>query len=171
MQYVYQKDRRDFGRQCLFSDKNELVFSEPPNRILFKDYILRNPVARWTQKTGQLSAHEANTDRATRENKGVLFVEGGWPKDINLADPEQVVRYRRKIEKDESYIVQVQGLTKVENMSLVLFCFVNTQLSFAFESKELVTELFGGYCGGRGRGRATGDAIVVELWFRNEHLH
>lgn len=113
MQYVYQKDRRDFGRQCFFTDKSDLLFSEPPNRLLFKDYILRNPVERWTQKTGQMSANEANTDRATYEQKGVNHVEGGWPKDINLADPEQVVRYRRKIEKDESYIVQVMSLTKV----------------------------------------------------------
>lgn len=58
MQYVYQKDRRDFGRQCLFTDKSDLLFSEPPNRLLFKDYILRNPVERWTQKTGQMSASE-----------------------------------------------------------------------------------------------------------------
>lgn len=113
MQYVYQKDRRDFGRQCQFTDQSDLLFSEPPNRLLFKDYILRNPVERWTQKTGNMSASEANTDRATYENKGVLHCEGGWPKDISLTDPEQVVRYRRKIEKDESYIVQVMGLTKV----------------------------------------------------------
>lgn len=31
-------------------------------------------------------------------------VEGGWPKDINMHDLEQTVRYRRKIEKDELYI-------------------------------------------------------------------
>lgn len=113
MQYSYQKDRRDFGRQCLFADKNELLFSEGPNRLLFKDFILRNPVERWTHKSGQMAASEANTDRATFEHKGINHIEGGWPKDINLADPEQVVRYRRKIEKDETYIVQVMGLTKV----------------------------------------------------------
>lgn len=113
MQFVYQRDRRDFGRQCHFSDKTELLFSEGPNRGLFKDFILRNPVDRWTQRSGQMSASEANTDRATFEHRGINHVEGGWPKDVNLADPEQTVRYRRKIEKDEAYIVQVMGLTKV----------------------------------------------------------
>lgn len=137
MQYVYQKDRRDFGRQCQFGDKSELLFSEPPNRSLFKDYILKNPVDRWTQKTGQMSASEANTDRATYENKGVNHVEGGWPKDINLTDPEQVVRYRRKIEKDESYIVQVMGLTKVVNTPgpvLSIFCI---SMGFCWGHNEL----------------------------------
>lgn len=142
MQYVYQKDRRDFGRQCTFVDKSELLFSEPPNRTLFKDYILKNPVDRWTQKTGQMSASEANTDRATYESKGVNHVEGGWPKDINLADPEQVVRFRRKIEKDESYIVQVMALTKVwikwkGYPVLSIFCIFIARMEDSFGDKTI----------------------------------
>ncbi|XP_055692892.1 dynein intermediate chain 3, ciliary-like [Lutzomyia longipalpis] len=112
IQYVYQKERRDFGKQCFFSDKNELIFSEGPNRALFKEYILRNPTDRETQKSRQMSASEANTERAVYEHRGVNHTEGGWPKDVSLADPEQTVRYKRKIEKDESYIVQVMSLTK-----------------------------------------------------------
>lgn len=38
-----------------------------------------------------------------KDNK-VYHYEGGWPKDINMKDLEQIVRYRRKIEKDELYI-------------------------------------------------------------------
>lgn len=34
----------------------------------------------------------------------MFHYEGGWPKDINMKDLEQTVRYRRKIEKDELYI-------------------------------------------------------------------
>ncbi|XP_046403113.1 dynein intermediate chain 3, ciliary-like isoform X2 [Ischnura elegans] len=30
--------------------------------------------------------------------------EGGWPKDINIAEVEQTTRYRKKVEKDEMYI-------------------------------------------------------------------
>lgn len=115
IQYVYQKERRDFGKQCYFGDRNDLVFSEGPNRGFFKEYILRNPTDRETQKSRQMSASEANTERAVFEHKGVNHTEGGWPKDVNLADPEQTVRYKRKIEKDESYIVQVMSLTKVNS--------------------------------------------------------
>ena len=34
----------------------------------------------------------------------MCHTEGGWPKDINMKDVEQTVRYKRKIEKDELYI-------------------------------------------------------------------
>lgn len=68
------------------------------------------------------------------ESKGINHTEGGWPKDVNFLDVEQVatfgdivcafifiyfqqtVRYRRKIEKDENYINQVMGMSKVSKM-------------------------------------------------------
>jgi dynein intermediate chain 2, axonemal len=53
-----------------------------------------------------------NTETAEYESHGVNHTEGGWPKDVNYLDPEQTVRYKRKIEKDESYLTQVLNLTK-----------------------------------------------------------
>lgn len=47
---------------------------------------------------------QVNTLTATYKDSGMHHVEGGWPKDINMHDLEQTVRYRRKIEKDELYI-------------------------------------------------------------------
>lgn len=42
LQYVYQKKRSEFGRQCLFSDRGpELIDNYPANPKLYKDYILR----------------------------------------------------------------------------------------------------------------------------------
>lgn len=38
-------------------------------------------------------------------------MEGGWPKDINASEAEQVLRYKKKIEKDESFIVAMKSLT------------------------------------------------------------
>jgi dynein intermediate chain 2, axonemal len=58
--YVYQKERREFGRQCLFSDKNELLFSEATNRDLSKEFINRNPVSTGTQLGRQMAASEVN---------------------------------------------------------------------------------------------------------------
>lgn len=40
-------------------------------------------------------------------------IEGGWPKDINMNDPEATQRYRRKIEKDDAYIHAVMNLGHV----------------------------------------------------------
>ena len=39
--------------------------------------------------------------------------EGGWPKDINPAEIEQTMRFRKKIEKDEQYINTIQSLGDV----------------------------------------------------------
>ncbi|XP_055904528.1 dynein axonemal intermediate chain 2 isoform X2 [Eupeodes corollae] len=112
MEYSYKKERRSFGQQHSFQDKDEVIFNETSNREMCKDYILRNPVDRMTQFTNQMSVSVANTERATFKNCGITHNEGGWPKDINMQDPEQTVRYKRKIEKDENYITQVMNLTK-----------------------------------------------------------
>lgn len=44
---------------------------------------------------------------------GINHVEGGWPKDINPQDMEQTIRFRKKVEKDESYISSVLHLYSV----------------------------------------------------------
>ncbi|EDS30420.1 dynein intermediate chain 2 [Culex quinquefasciatus] len=112
IEYAYQKERREFGRQCLFSDKNKVEFTEAANHEFFKEYILRDPVHLGTQYSRQMSLSAVNTESAEFENRGILHSEGGWPKDVNYLDPEQTVRYRRKIEKDENYVTQLTGLTK-----------------------------------------------------------
>ena len=44
------------------------------------------------------------------ENRGMNHVEGGWPKDVNIQEVEQTIRYRKKVEKDEVYISMIQRL-------------------------------------------------------------
>lgn len=51
--------------------------------------------------------------RAEYTSSGISHVEGGWPKDINMNDPEATQRYRRKIEKDDAYIHAVMHLGHV----------------------------------------------------------
>lgn len=50
------------------------------------------------------SVSQVNTTTATYRDNKMYHYEGGWPKDVNMKDLEQTVRYRRKIEKDELYI-------------------------------------------------------------------
>lgn len=112
IQYVYQRERREFGKQQSFADKTEVLFSEGPHREQFAEYILRNPVSEGTSCGVQMAASNANTERAEYEHHGVFHNEGGWPKDIVLSDPEQTVRYRRKVEKSEGYIQQLMAQIK-----------------------------------------------------------
>lgn len=112
MEYIYQRERRQFGKQCSFTDRNNILFSQASDRDTFKQYILRDPVDQSTQYGKQMASSEVNTERATYESHGVNHTEGGWPKDVSLLDPEQTTRYRRKIEKDELFLTQVMALTK-----------------------------------------------------------
>jgi dynein intermediate chain 2 len=43
--------------------------------------------------------------------------EGGWPREVNPTDEEQTLRFRKKIEKDETYIHTVLQLTHVSKIS------------------------------------------------------
>lgn len=113
LQYIYQKERREFGKQCLFADKKFLMVSVPSNHDEFNDYILRNPVEEGTQLSKQFALSEVNTMSTTTENRGILHTEGGWPKDVNYQDSEQTLRYRRKLEKDDTYITQVPRMGEV----------------------------------------------------------
>ena len=40
----------------------------------------------------------------------MCHLEGGWPAEIDATEKEQVVRYRKKVEKDEDYIRQVKAI-------------------------------------------------------------
>jgi len=51
----------------------------------------------------------------------VNHVEGGWPKDVNPLEIEQVIRYRKKVEKDEGYINAIMSLAGV---SIGFLCFL-----------------------------------------------
>ena len=56
---------------------------------------------------------QVNTERAEFLSQGMNHVEGGWPKDINPAENDQTMRFRKKIEKDDQYVGSVLGLCQV----------------------------------------------------------
>ncbi|KAB0792517.1 hypothetical protein PPYR_14476 [Photinus pyralis] len=120
LQYVYQKKRAEFGRQCIFSDKGpDLIDNYAANKELGQNYILQDPVSQGSQCGPILAEHELNTTRANFVNCGINHIEGGWPKDVNKDDEEQTKRYRRKIEKDDAYNPIIMQLCKsMENCVL-----------------------------------------------------
>lgn len=113
-QYVYTKFRSEFGKQCLFTDRGpELIDNYPSTNKFLREYIYRNPVDQEVQCSFVQAEHEINTERAKYVNNFMNHTEGGWPKDININDEDQPKRYRRKIEKEESYAQTVLQLAKV----------------------------------------------------------
>ena len=60
---------------------------------------------------------QVNTERFETQSRGINHVEGGWPKDINPAEVEQTMRFRKKVEKDEVYIQAIQQLGSVSTVN------------------------------------------------------
>lgn len=56
--------------------------------------------------------------------------EGGWPKDINPAEVEQTIRFRKKVEKDEIYMQVIQDLGTVRQYTYPLTLLISF-LSFS----------------------------------------
>ena len=56
---------------------------------------------------------QVNTERYETDTRGINHTEGGWPKDVNSQEIEQVMRFRKKVEKDESYMYTIQQLSGV----------------------------------------------------------
>lgn len=114
IKYVYTRKRANFGRQCNFSDRAAEIHAEiAPDPELVQKFCLRNPISRGIQHANEMSGHEVNTERVLSEVRGINHTEGGWPKDVNYNEPEQVQRYRKKVEKDEQYAVILQSLANV----------------------------------------------------------
>ncbi|XP_003707045.2 dynein axonemal intermediate chain 2 isoform X1 [Megachile rotundata] len=103
-QYTYTKKRLHFGRQCNFSDYHKTEADIKPHSEYMNNYIRVDPSTQGTQCGKTYSLHEVNTNTVKFKASGMYHSEGGWPKDLNIKDTEQTVRYKRKIEKDELYI-------------------------------------------------------------------
>ena len=57
--YVYQRKRKEFGRQCIFSDKPaELLTDIPADPSYMRNYVVRNPINAEVQVGPELSEHE-----------------------------------------------------------------------------------------------------------------
>nr|XP_057917393.1 dynein axonemal intermediate chain 2-like [Doryrhamphus excisus] len=109
--HEYTKPRRDFGRQCLFSDRSaELLADVPPDPNLVLQFIPKSSRVQALQCSRDMSEHQVNTERFESESCGINHVEGGWPKDINPQEMEQTIRFRKKVEKDEGYLTSIMQL-------------------------------------------------------------
>jgi dynein intermediate chain 2 len=84
-----------------------------PDDTASQNYIVKNPVDVGIQVSKDFSEHEVNTIRFETENRSINHVEGGWPKDVNPLEPEQTIRYRKKVEKDETYMNTIVQLGNV----------------------------------------------------------
>lgn len=109
--YVYQRKRKEFGKQPLFHDKPAWQSTDiAPNPQYMENYTEKKFCSAECQSAPEQSEHEVNTDSLTFENQGILHLQGGWPKDVDPSDVEHTIRFRKKIEKDEEYVRSIKTL-------------------------------------------------------------
>ncbi|KAJ3122424.1 Dynein intermediate chain 2, axonemal [Nowakowskiella sp. JEL0407] len=111
--YVYQRKRKEFGRQPILSDclaHPSTCLDILPDPQYARNYVERNPCSVEIQSLPDRSEHEVNTESISFTNRGILHLQGGWPKDVDPTDVEHTIRYRKKIEKDDEYLRVVKSL-------------------------------------------------------------
>lgn len=64
---------------------------------------------------------QMNTIRAEYAEFSGLHEEGGWPKDINMNDPEMIQRHRKKLEKEDAFTIAVPLMADVGHEKLSHF--------------------------------------------------
>ncbi|KAH8357890.1 hypothetical protein KR200_006044 [Drosophila serrata] len=107
------RERRRFGRQCLFTDRNEMILSIQPSGRMRLKYILRNPINEGTQLSDQMALSSIITHNVVLDSHGINHYEGGWNiKEVNVMDEESTMRYRKKVERDDSWGVEVNQLIR-----------------------------------------------------------
>jgi len=109
--YLYTKIRADFGKHCDFKDVEARILESIPSTDAYKDdYIQRNPSVAQLDTTPFMSEHEVNTDRISLKHSSMRHIEGGWPKDVDPTEQQDVNRFRKKAEKDDAYKHSVKAL-------------------------------------------------------------
>ncbi|XP_055378977.1 dynein intermediate chain 3, ciliary-like [Condylostylus longicornis] len=138
--FQFTRPRKRFGRQPLYSDRNEVLFDERSNHAYFyQNYVLKNPLNRSTNFSEQFAISEAQTDNVTIAHRSMNHTEGGWPKEINHLDEEQNIRHRKKVEREDNWGKQCILLAKATLHSVAQNAVVNIYENYF--SKHLPLEL------------------------------
>lgn len=108
---VINRPRKEFGKQSLFSDDNKILIDEKPDYDFQKKFIRKDPLNCGIQNVPERATTETSTVSTKYDSIGVNHIEGGWPKDLNILDEEQTMRYKRRIERGPRYEHQMKRVS------------------------------------------------------------
>ncbi|CAK0798141.1 unnamed protein product [Prorocentrum cordatum] len=112
-EYIYMKKRKEFGRYCQFEDVDAQVHAQiDSNPASGNLYIERTIINAVLDNIPELSEHSVNTARVQMQNQIMLHVEGGWPKEVDYLEAQDTLKFKKRLEKNPSYIQSVRDLTK-----------------------------------------------------------
>lgn len=114
MAYQYSRPRSEFGRPCKFSSVlAQILESIQPTNAYDDSYRQRNPTISEFDTTPLMSETEVNTDRVVVKDASMSHTEGGWPKDVDFKEQSDVLRFRKKAEKDEAFQFAIKSLIPI----------------------------------------------------------
>jgi dynein intermediate chain 2 len=117
--FPYSRDRSTVGRRVAFEASTpELLVEIAPNASLRKLFVTPDVQETEISNVRQLSEHSTSTEHRVLQNTGMFHAEGGWPKDVDATEPEQMARYKRKLEKEDGYSAAVRLLLQAVRPTL-----------------------------------------------------
>eukprot|EP00746_Dinoflagellata_sp_MGD_P124571 gnl/MRDRNA2_/MRDRNA2_59169_c0_seq2.p1 gnl/MRDRNA2_/MRDRNA2_59169_c0~~gnl/MRDRNA2_/MRDRNA2_59169_c0_seq2.p1 ORF type:complete len:574 (-),score=114.24 gnl/MRDRNA2_/MRDRNA2_59169_c0_seq2:23-1744(-) len=110
--FIYMKQRKDFGRYCAFDDVEPKIVGAVERNLeagdAYVDQTIFNCVL---DNIPDCSVHSVNTARVQTKNRGMLHEEGGWPKEIDSTEAQDTAKWRKRLEKDPNFVGIVRQLT------------------------------------------------------------
>lgn len=112
--YLYSKSRSEFGKPCKFANgETTVLHSILPTKDYDKDYIDKKSCEVCISTIPSMSESYVNTENVATKNSSIFHTEGGWPKDVDMTEQTDLARFRKKAEKDESYLSAVRKLAPI----------------------------------------------------------
>eukprot|EP00927_Polykrikos_kofoidii_P047206 TRINITY_DN4130_c0_g2_i1.p1 TRINITY_DN4130_c0_g2~~TRINITY_DN4130_c0_g2_i1.p1 ORF type:complete len:575 (-),score=107.07 TRINITY_DN4130_c0_g2_i1:465-2189(-) len=111
--HVYIKLRKDFGRFCNFDDVDAQILAATDRDPKLGDKYVEQTILSLVEDNIPIySEHSVNTARVQTKSRGMIHVEGGWPKEVDAAEAVDTMKWRKKMDKDPSFVGVVRQLTK-----------------------------------------------------------
>jgi dynein intermediate chain 2 len=110
--YIYMKQRKDFGRYCAFDDVDSKIVGAVERNAETGDMYVEQTIFNIVlHNIPEYSVHSVNTARVQTKSRGMLHIEGGWPKEIQWDEAQDTAKWRKRLEKDPNFVNTVRGLT------------------------------------------------------------
>lgn len=109
--FVYTKTRRQFGKPCNFGHVPCIVLNETAsNAEIANEFVSVDRRERTLDSTATYSLHSVNTVTGVTNSRGQTHFEGGWPKEIDANEPQDTLKWRKRLDKDPQFISSVSSL-------------------------------------------------------------
>lgn len=111
--YVYERARRDFGRHCAFEESDpKILIDVAPDPEKRKEYIVHDPISVGIQCVPEKSEHGSNTSSVSLRDQGMNHLEGAWPKNVDISDPQSKRIHIKSLLQEKSYKTAMQKLAE-----------------------------------------------------------